>query len=246
MKATLKRLREKVKLKTSMLVVLCLLLAYLHGFEDKYSFKIDEITVGLLILCFVPLMQQYLTTLKAGNIELVFREYSRSKQIYTFLDGMASQEQWTFFQPRNGELNIGEGLGVLLKKLNNKTELIKQVKKWLESDNDNLKWFGAEVIGFLKLEELEPALPSYYKSLPADVQWETWQLNCLWAYSRFHQYEPMITMLAHTKNIFNRRWLTVACEQMAEIETGTLKQRLLDAGNAEKYGQGLSKADVTV
>jgi len=61
---------------------------------------------------------------------------------------------------------------------------------------------------------------NYYKNLDITQSWENWQLNCLWAYSRFNNYEPLIEMLKKPElNKFNKDWAIQACEQMLKEET---------------------------
>jgi Zn-finger protein len=190
------------------------------------------ITIGLLVLCFIPLFQKILTSIKAGGVELQFRDYSVHEQIFIFLDGIASRQAWTFFTPRKGEIALGLGFKVLIDELlkNKRKELLSQLKKWFESDNDNHKWFAAEVIGYGKIVELKTVCRNYFEKLDIDEYWEPWQLNCLWAYSTFLFYEPLTTKLKVTKNQANRLWMIIACKQMIrEEKDANLKRSLQEA-----------------
>jgi hypothetical protein len=107
-------------------------------------------------------------------------------------------------------------LGILIKDLKKKheRELLKKLNDWLDSDSNNLRWFAAEVIGYLKIKEVKDQLPNFYKSLDKNAPWEHWQLNCLWAHSRFQNYQELNSLLNKTKSEANRLWILDAYSQM--------------------------------
>ncbi len=203
-----------------LLLSTCVVLIIVHGFQDYISFKIDTITIGLIILCFLPFFQKILSSIKAGGVEVEFRDYSVHEQIFIFLDGIAARQAWTFYTPRKGETALGQGFKVLIDELlkNKRTELSRQLIKWFESENDNHKWFAAEVIGYCKMEELKTVCKSYFEKLKINESWESWQLNCLWAYSSFYLYKPLRLKLEETENERNRLWMINACIQMTKEE----------------------------
>ena len=212
-----------------LLLVVCISLILLHGFQNRIPFTIDTITIGLLVLCFIPFFQKILSSIKAGGVELQFRDCTVHEQIFIFLDGIASRQAWTFFPPRKGEIALGQGFKVLIDELlkNQRKELLNQLRKWFESENDNHKWFAAEVIGYGKIAELKTVCRSYFEKLDVDEYWEPSQLNCLWAYSTFLLYEPLISKLDVTKNEANRLWMIIACKQMVrEEKDANLKEKL--------------------
>jgi len=51
-------------------------------------------------------------------------------------------------------------LGILIKDLKKKyeRELLKKLNDWLNSDNNNLRWFAAEVIGYFKIIEVKRSI----------------------------------------------------------------------------------------
>lgn len=211
-----------------LLSVPCFILIYLNGIQNNSQFKIDTVTFGLLILAFLPLLQQFVSTIKAGGIELQFKNYirevSRYEQILIFLDAISSNQEWTFYNPRSGEEDLGKGLKSLIDDLaeNHKKDLNKKIHDWFKSKNNNHKWFAAEIVGYAhdKIDKkFEVLCLNSFSSLNNDERWEHWQLNCLWAYSRFWKYEPLISRLRDTKNIANRLWMIEALDQMRSEES---------------------------
>src|SRR5438046_1079340 len=78
------------------IVALALVLIIAHGLASP-SFVIDSVTLGLLALASVPYLSTLVTSLKAGGVELAFRDLSVYDQVVTFLEGIATKRQWTFF-----------------------------------------------------------------------------------------------------------------------------------------------------
>jgi hypothetical protein len=215
--------------RANFLLVICFVLILLNGFQYKTGFKVDFITIGLIVLSFIPTLQQMLVSFKGGGVEVEFREYTVHKQMFIFLDGIASKQTWTFYTPRKDEIALGQGIKVLIDELllNKKKDLIRQLKRWLQNENFNQKWFAAEVIGYAKIDELKSACKSSFENLDIDEYWELWQLNCLWAYSRFFEYEPLISKFQKSKNDSNLIWMAGACKQMIqEEETDRVKLKL--------------------
>lgn len=221
------------------LSIVCLILIVLHAFEGKiekaYEFKllIDSTTLGLLAFAAIPAIWEIVDTVKAGGVEISFRQLAVQQQIFTFLESLARQARWTFYPPRTDESALGQGLGLLIEKLQKADEkvLIKHLKTWLEADSDNLRWFVAEIIGYFKITELKERLRDLLpKNL--DAQWEPWQLNSLWAYSRFHEYEGLKDLLLQTKSELNQGWVLNAYSQMARDER---ENRSLLASHVEEY-----------
>lgn len=199
------------------LAITCLFLVVLHGFN---KFTVDATTLGLLILAALPILREIVGSIKAGGVELSFRELAVHQQIFKFLDGIARQETWTFYPPRAGESELGQGFGILIGNLKKKhyTELVKQLNDWLEADSINLRWFAAEIIGYFKITEVKNQLPFFFESLDRNAPWEPWQLNCLWAYSRFQNYEDLNLLLNETKSEANRLWILAAYNQMVRAK----------------------------
>jgi hypothetical protein len=204
------------------LTIVCLILIFIHTVEEsfEFKFKVDSTTLGLLALAALPVLWEIVGTVKAGGVEVSFRELAVHQQIFKFLDGVATQRAWTFYPPRAGESDLGEGFGILIKNLKRKheKELINQLEVWLESDSNNLRWFAAEIIGYFRIEKLKDRLPAFFDDLDRAVTWEPWQLNCLWAYSRFQNYKELYGFLEETKSETNRLWVLDAYSQMAGLK----------------------------
>jgi hypothetical protein len=204
------------------LTLVSLTLVLLHGMEFAWKFKVDSTTLGLLILAALPVLREIVGTVKAGGLELNFRELAVHQQIFKLLDGVASQRTWTFYTPRSDEHELGEGFAILIENLEreHKQDLIQQLKVWLEADSNNLRWFAAEIIGYFRIEGLKNRLRAIYRVLDHDASLEPWELNCVWAYSRFQNYEELNRLLEETKSDDNKFWILNAYWQMAKAKGG--------------------------
>jgi hypothetical protein len=215
-----KPFRDKTTPRTAYTIVLSVIsltLVLLHGLAGD-RFIVDVTTVILLGVASLPLVQEYLSSIKAGNIELTFRELSVHDQIFVFLDGIVRQQPWTFYRPRQGEAELGPAFVLLVRELIEKEDrkLRKLLKEWLNSNNDNLMYFASEVIGYfnLKFAGLKADLTPLFKDLDPNSPWYTGQLNSLWAYSRYNGYRSLNDFLLKTTDEENQRWVLVAYEQM--------------------------------
>jgi hypothetical protein len=214
-------------------------LILLNGFQDpNIKFKIDTVTIALLILAFLPFLQHIVGTIKVGGTELQLRDYirevSEEEKILIFLDAISSQKVWTFYKPRKGEEDLGHALEAFIKKLvDEKSEKLNdKIKKWFKSENINHKWFAAEIVGRFNIEKLKDICKSYYTGLNFNEILKNWQLNCLWAYSRCEKntYETLISKLKEKINEENRIWMIDACHQMiSKEENENLRGKLQNA-----------------
>jgi hypothetical protein len=200
-------------------------LIVLNGLPKEYvNFKVDTSTILLLVIASLPVLQEYLTTIKAGSWELSFRELSVHDQVFVFLDGIARQQVWTFYKPREGEKEFGEAFLELAKGLvkNEKGKLTQKLFHWLKSDNDCLIYFASEVAGYFNYEfrelkeELKKELRRHFDSLPNTDPWSNGELNCLWAYSRYEepQYAELKERFLQFSSSENKRWVLHAIMQM--------------------------------
>lgn len=206
---------------SALVVVIALLLIVVHGFKDS-GFTIDHITLGLLVFAALPLLAQIVTSFKAGNVEVNFRDLSVHDQVFKFLDGIATKRQWTFFSPRPGEESLGPAFVVLTEQLltNCRQRLINELRTWLSSDDVNQRWFAAEIVGYHRITELRRALKRAQETEDRNEPWPTWELNCLWAESRFDEkpYERLKSFLSRTSNRTNQIWILRAFDQMIEAK----------------------------
>lgn len=190
-----------------------------EGINKKYgySFIVDNTTIFLLLIAFLPFLGKYIESFRFGNIEAHFRELSLSDQIFAFLEGVAMKERWTYYLPRGEEMHMGDAFRILVQEVNkiNHSKLINVLRKFLDSDNPNLIWFASENIGYFKFEELKHCLPPKFNNLDKNLQWSEWQLNCLWAYSRFENYQGLHDFLMNTRNEVNQIWLLDVYRQMS-------------------------------
>jgi hypothetical protein len=204
------------------LSLVSLILIVLHAIEDRYIYngirtlKIDSTTLGLLAFAALPVIWEIVDTVKAGGVEISFKQFAVQQQLFTFLEGLAAKYTWTFYPPRQDESPLGQGLGLLIEKLReaDENDLIKHLETWLKAENHNVRWFAAEIIGYFKISELKERLRGLLPN-NQDANWEPWQLNSLWAYSRFHEYAGLKDFLLKTKSEFNLGWVLHVYSQMA-------------------------------
>jgi hypothetical protein len=157
-----------------------------------------------------------------------FRELSLHEQIFLFLDGIARQRTWTFYQPREGESEIGSALRQLVGGLieSEQEELKKRIINWLHSKNDNVIYFASEIVGYFpgKFKDLDTDLIDVYKDLDKNDknrEWTTSQLNCLWAHGRLTNFDELNTFLLTTLSEENQKWILFSYEQMVKaLEIG--------------------------
>jgi hypothetical protein len=213
------RLAQKRELLSGALFFVALTLIAVHGVESV-EFKVDEITLGLLGFASIPLLARLLTSFKAGNVEVAFRDLSMHDQLFAFLDGIATKRQWTFFTPRAGEENMGPAFVVLTEQLlsHQRQRLVQQLRAWLASDDVNQRWFAAEIIGYHRITELRRAVGRAPETTDTNEDFEPWELNCLWAKSRFDEtpYRTLKEFLAATKSRSNQAWVLRAFDRLVE------------------------------
>ena len=204
--------------------VCCLTLLILHGLD---YFIVDYVSIALLVLLAIPIIGKFIESITVSGYGFKFKELNIYDKFYLFLESMSEEEGWTFYPPRANESSLGQGFGLLIKHLlvKDSGKLIDKLFKWIKSENNNTKWFAAEIIGFFKIEELKEELPKYFhfadkskKLIDKNKRWEPWRLNCLWAYSRFNNYEELGDFLIETTIDTHQEWIIQAIEQMIDTE----------------------------
>jgi hypothetical protein len=209
-----------MRIKRRYLLLISIVALTLITLQALGNSTVNNTTLGLLVFAAAPILWPLIESIKAGGVEINFRQLSMQTQIFTFLDGIATQRMWTFYPCRDGESELGNGFAVLVRELIDKGEkdLLAQLEKWLDGYNNNHRWFAAEIIGFFRIEKMKDELQQYYENLDKDDSWEPWQLNCLWAYSQFYEFQPLHMMLLSTKNESNRLWILDAYYQMVKYQ----------------------------
>jgi hypothetical protein len=212
--------KRRIALSASIMVG-CITLIILHGIEDNlcYPFKVDEVTLALLVLGMLPVLPKFLTSFKGFGLDLALKDSGRVGKIYDFLGKLASVRQWTFYPPRGGESSFGQGFMVIVEDLiRDKDELVKHLKDWWKGD-DNMKWFVAEIVGHYKIAEMREAMQVAIKDLKIEDEWRNWQLNSLWALSRFENYHSLAEQLKNPGiHPENRTWIIDSLLQMERLE----------------------------
>lgn len=203
----------------AVIVLVSSLLIVIHGFAS-HAFVVDTVTLGLLALAALPFLPAFVSSFKAGGVEFAFRELSVHEQLITFLDGIATKRQWTFFSPRAGEEDLGPAFKVMTEELLNaaRPRLVGQLRAWLASDDVNHRWFAAEIIGYYQLTELTRSVQRAPESSDFDRPWEPWEMNCMWAYSRLEKppYTKLCSFLVATHDPQNQAWILKSLDQMIE------------------------------
>lgn len=211
----------------ALLISTAFTLLILHGFFDT-KFKVDQTSLGLLAIIAIPVLSQFASSLKAGGVEVAFRDLSVNDQLFKFLDSIATKRQWTYFSPREGEEHLGPAFAVFTEQLlsSSRKRLIQQLQSWLRSDDVNHRWFAAEIIGFHKIAELRTTVGRAPMAANPDEDLETWELNCIWAKARLDTtpYLSLKLLLQKTNSRNNQAWILRAFDQMisAELEEKTL------------------------
>lgn len=198
--------------------VLALVLFIIHGLEQIH-FRIDIISLGLLIIALIPFLRKHLETVKAGELELSFRALSQAEQIFMFLKSIGKDHRLTFYAPRARESRLGIAGRYLVEEMYNddRGRLIAEIKNWLSGDDDGLRWLSSEIIGYFSLSTLTESLKETYSGADTNIDWHPWQLNCLWAHSKVdNNYQEMHKFLMDTKSASNQNWLLDVYVQMPD------------------------------
>lgn len=194
-----------------------LLLLFLHGFENTTGFKIDTVSALLLVFASAPYLGSFIQKAKAGEIELSFNNPTTARSLLNSLKAISEVRKLTYYKPRDAEGGLTQAhiaiVDYLTREYNH--ELYEELKVWLTSDNENIKWMASEIIGFHGIADLGDRLYSLYQCKNYNERWPDWQLNCLWAHSKTaNNYSEMHQFLLSTKNPHNQEWLLGAYEQM--------------------------------
>lgn len=212
------------------LIVLTMLV--LNGFD--WGYKVNWYSIVLVGMMIIPILliaigdfQNEQLSIKAGDIEIKFGGLSLEKQILIFLDGVIRQKQWTFYTTRPNEVQLGQAFHILVDDLIMKDQknFFNEIKKWLNSENENQMWFASEIIGYYQIKEFKNELNSKINMLDLNETWSCYQLNSLWAISRFNKYKELNDFILKTKNVSNIEWSLFVYLQM--IKEGH--------GNAEDF-----------
>lgn len=167
------------------------------------------------------------------DVQAEFQSLSVSEQSLLFLDGVARKRQWTFYQQtRNEERALGQAFSLVVADLlkMERNNLLGRLECWLSSDDPNLIWFAAEIIGYFKVEEPKERLESH---IPREInkRWQPHELNCLWAAARCSGMERLNDMLLRTEDEQNQKWLIFMYQQMSNEEPIT-RAECVEALNA--------------
>lgn len=190
-----------------------------HAGEKTNRLTIDEVTVALLALGTVPWLDRFLHSLKAGGVELHFHSLEINEQVLLFLEAIVRKETWTFYRPREGsEEELGAAFRIMADRLHHEhfEKLCEKIKEWSTSPNENLRYFAAEFVGYYKIHDLKKIIKKP-KNLKGHLK--PWQLNYIWALSRFDQnetYETLQDFLMQTDDPPNQKWVIEAYEQMID------------------------------
>jgi hypothetical protein len=193
--------------------------------DSKYDikFKVDYITILLIIVAAIPLLAEFIEVIKGKDFELRLRSRKFRDNVLTFLEDSARVKLWTFYGTRENESSLGDTFRALVSDLleDDRQKLIETLRRWLKSNDDQLKWLAAEIIGHFKISELASELSSLYDLKNKTGTWLHGELNCLWAYSRFSNYEDLKNFLLETTDPKNQTWVLFSYEQMVRAREAT-------------------------
>jgi len=190
------------------------------------------VVIGALYVLRTPISKLVpkVTRVKFKDLEADFQGLSVTEQSLLFLDGVARKGQWTFYeQVRPGERALGQAFLIIVADLLNveRNELVKILKQWMTSEDENLVWFASEVVGYFKIYELKNEL---FKIVPVDTDKDlrTCELNALWAYSRITGFSKLANVLLSTTSKSNQEWLLFVYEQMPDDSAFPIENRIVD------------------
>lgn len=206
--------------------------------------------VGALYMFHKPLLEliPQLQRLKFRDMEAHFQGLPVSEQSLIFLDGVARKHQWTLYKTtRPGERDLGQAFSLLITDLlrdtDKKEQLVKKLRYWLDSREENLIWFASEIIGYFKVCELKDVLPSLCPQ-DKDEPWLSHQLNCFWAYARCCGMQYMHDFVLATTNESNQRWLLFVYAQMLDDNQSEISE-CINVLNRFKSREGISPTAVS-
>ena len=210
-----------------------ILLILLNGIQEITKFKIDQLTIIICLLILIPFTHQLFSKIKAGNIEMEFRELGVFDKMVVFLVGMASERKLTYYTPRDNEHRLNAAAHKLVEELNNdyKSEFVTELRKWINTNDNNLRWMASEIIGYHNIKELASDLKSRYSDKHVGDRWAEWELNFIWAHSKLNnEFDELIEFLNTTSDKDNRSWIIGSLEQVVEKKHCDVKkiQNILD------------------
>jgi hypothetical protein len=217
MKADLRQyLRPKVLLPA---IAATLALVHMAGVAT-----VDQFVLALAVIALLPFARELVQTIKAGGVEVAFRDLTISDQVYVFLEAVTEKRAWTFYQPRPGEQDLGAAFKLLVEDLltRDRDKALRKLRQWLAADEENQRWFAAEVIGHFKIAELRHRVVQVVDAMNPEVTSAPWQLNCLWAASRFEtDYLRLREFFLRTKSASDQAWIIRSFNQMICAGEGT-------------------------
>lgn len=220
------------KIGIVVLSALCSVLIILHGIEGIVTFKVDVVSILLLLIAFLPFYGLYFDKVKSGNFEIYFHSLPLSDQVLTLIRSISKDSTWTFYSPRDGEKGFGDGVKIFVEELLERDfeKMVSELKKWLRSGNSGEKWMASEIIGYFVakhpgLGDIKGYLPPLYKHKNMNDPWAEYQLNCCWAHSKIdNNFKEIHNLLLRTTNEFNQNWLLDVYHQMPKENHGDVKE----------------------
>lgn len=183
---------------------------------------------------------------KIDNVEFKFDslKLNGAEQALQFLETVSvkTDKPVTFYPHRDEESSLGEQFHRLVQELTNneRSLLVERVRKWLKrKSHQHLLWFASEIVGYFKLSELREDLRPFSQAImeqPHQPRFD-WELNCLWAYARFNDYEQIHQLLQTTTNANTQKWLLNVYPQMVKTHCSENNQCDRFIGEVEKFLQ---------
>lgn len=88
-----------------MITPVSFLFIVLHGLESA-DFRVDQTTIILLMVAFLPFTATYLEGIKAGNYELYFRSLSTEEKLIAFLKALQKERLGLYTSKHENTKNI--------------------------------------------------------------------------------------------------------------------------------------------
>lgn len=208
-------------------------LTFITKLIDSLAWPI--VIAGSIYLMRVPLssLLPRIDKLKYKDLEADFSRLSVSDQSLLFLDGVARKEKWTFYESaRKGERPLGAAFAIIVRDLLNveRNEIIEKLRQWLNSENENVVWFAAEIIGYFKVYELKDEISEAAPQNPDRTIPES-ELNVLWAQAMLTDFENLNKFFQKTTSQANQEWILFLYQQMPEDDNFTLDYRVTQLEN---------------
>ncbi len=170
----------------------------------------------------------------AGAWHSRLRALSMYDQLLSVVPEIGRGRTWTFYPARPGEHDIGDAFQSIFEVLleRHRPRVIAQLRDWLESDDEHLKWLAAEVVGFFRVAELKENLPGLFEGAAPESSMGTLAAKRPLGLLTFCGLPSCAEPLTKTRDAQNQEWLLFVYPQMLKerpsAETARQFERYID------------------